>query len=808
MATSTFVGCVTGSVTWLHLIVLCVWSLMGGLLVGVGNRGGIVGTQSIIAVVVFGRFSEPAPAALGLAALVLTGGLAQVLLQTVVRWPLPLRVQRMATAAAYRELARLALATDDHSALAPAAALDDAEGALASPTLFGDAALMTLRSLVSEGYRSRIQLIGLHALLRQQHPSSREQRRSQSDADSRHDATSSAGAPRGVEDLGRWSLRLTASAFELAAQAIEGRDDPEDELGRLVAELTDALERQESAAGDGPAEPTDPAERQLIKRLQALSGQLRAVSSLAVVARADGGLRSRRPVRRSDRPRERARAHMAELRANMSLQSPAARHAMRLAVVVPLTGLIARELPLSRSYWMVLAAATVLRPEFGATFTRGTERALGTTLGVGLAGAIAVLVHPTGAVTVVLVGLLAWAGYATFPASFATGFAFITALVVFLLNAVSPDTLATASARLLDTLVGGTIGLAAYALWPTWSHVPAWQSLADLVAAERAYVDGVLTALIGGQRAREQQMARLSRRARLTRTNAEATVARSLSEPATRRIDASRSQAVLGAMRRLIQAAHVLRLDAQEDRARGPIPDLKPLKDGMDALLTSVESTFRLHPQQSSPATLLPNLRERYGGVKRALRRENRAAELLTELDEMVDAANGLASAAGLEAVDTGDARDAATSNSEETGVVRENLTMTTFPESHRDLLDAQFATLGTLDGHGFPQLTEVWFLHEGGELKLSLNDSRLKSRHLVERPQCSLLVLDLSNPYRYLEVRGHARIEPDADYAFAQRVGAKYGGADLRDHDRPGEGRITVTLEPTNVYAVDMSAG
>ena len=69
--------------------------------------------------------------------------------------------------------------------------------------------------------------------------------------------------------------------------------------------------------------------------------------------------------------------------------------------------------------------------------------------------------------TIVLVGLLARAGYAVFPASFAVGFAFITAVVVFLLNAISPDTLATAWARLLDTLVGGTLGLLAYRLWPT-----------------------------------------------------------------------------------------------------------------------------------------------------------------------------------------------------------------------------------------------------------------------------------------------------------------------------------------------------
>ena len=48
---------------------------------------------------------------------------------------------------------------------------------------------------------------------------------------------------------------------------------------------------------------------------------------------------------------------------------------------------------------------------------------------------------------------------------------------------------------------------------------------------------------------------------------------------------------------------------------------------------------------------------------------------------------------------------------------------MTTFPPSHRDLLDAQVATLATIGGDGFPQLTEISFIHEDGELKLSLND-------------------------------------------------------------------------------------
>ncbi len=132
---------------------------------------------------------------------------------------------------------------------------------------------------------------------------------------------------------------------------------------------------------------------------------------------------------------------------------------------------------------------------------------------------------------------------------------------------------------------------------------------------------------------------------------------------------------------------------------------------------------------------------------------------------------------------------------------------MTDFPDSHRDLLDGQFASLGTIGGDGLPQLTEVWFLHDDGELKLSLNRSRLKTRNLVKRPECSVLLLDLQNPYRYLEVRGHAKLEPDDDYAFARKLGAKYD-ADLSAHDRPGETRVVVTIEPANIYAVDMTGG
>jgi PPOX class probable F420-dependent enzyme len=130
---------------------------------------------------------------------------------------------------------------------------------------------------------------------------------------------------------------------------------------------------------------------------------------------------------------------------------------------------------------------------------------------------------------------------------------------------------------------------------------------------------------------------------------------------------------------------------------------------------------------------------------------------------------------------------------------------VTDFPQTHADLLDAPVATLGTIDSEGRPQLTVVWFLHDAGELKLWLNGGRAKTRNLGERPACSLLILDLANPARYLEVRGEARLTPDPDYAFAPKLGAKYG-MDLSGIDAPGETRFVVTIEPEKVYAVDMS--
>lgn len=68
-------------------------------------------------------------------------------------------------------------------------------------------------------------------------------------------------------------------------------------------------------------------------------------------------------------------------------------------------------------------------------------------------------------------------------------------------------------------------------------------------------------------------------------------------------------------------------------------------------------------------------------------------------------------------------------------------------PDSHRDLLEDEFLTLATVGDDGYPQVSEVWFLVEDGQVAMSLNTRRQKVKNLETEPACTALLLDLQNP-------------------------------------------------------------
>jgi PPOX class probable F420-dependent enzyme len=129
-------------------------------------------------------------------------------------------------------------------------------------------------------------------------------------------------------------------------------------------------------------------------------------------------------------------------------------------------------------------------------------------------------------------------------------------------------------------------------------------------------------------------------------------------------------------------------------------------------------------------------------------------------------------------------------------------MTTPEIPDSHKGLLNAQVGVLGTIGASGRPQLSATWFLAEGDTVKISLNTARQKVKNLQANPKVSFLIFDPDNPYKYVELRGDAEITADEDYSFANKLGAKYGGANLRERDNPGDSRVVVTIKPARVIA------
>lgn len=125
-------------------------------------------------------------------------------------------------------------------------------------------------------------------------------------------------------------------------------------------------------------------------------------------------------------------------------------------------------------------------------------------------------------------------------------------------------------------------------------------------------------------------------------------------------------------------------------------------------------------------------------------------------------------------------------------------------PDSHLDLLgwDARaFAHMATLGPRAEPQSNPMWFDWDGTHVLISMTKKRQKYRNLHRDKRASLSIMDPSNPYRYIEIRGElVEIEDDPDIDFISRLAKKYLGRDRYPWHRPGDERVKVKILPVKV--------
>ena len=121
--------------------------------------------------------------------------------------------------------------------------------------------------------------------------------------------------------------------------------------------------------------------------------------------------------------------------------------------------------------------------------------------------------------------------------------------------------------------------------------------------------------------------------------------------------------------------------------------------------------------------------------------------------------------------------------------------TLQVIPESHADLLDSKaLAHVATIGPGGEPQVNPVWFGTQDGYIMFSQTTTRQKFRNVQDEPRVAFSIVDPTNDYRYLEVRGVVeRVDPDPDNAFINSMAKKYLGEDIYPWHRPGDERVVV---------------
>ena len=604
VALSTLVGGLTGSVGWLLILATGIWGVVAGMFASVSPVALVVGLQACSALIVYAHLALTPVQALQIAVLVGLGALFQTLLAIIPSPWTNTAPERSALAAIYQKLAEYAASVfSEQDVLQLADVLLQGHTTLSHSDTRSEKGNMFAR-LLDEAERLRLTLTILASGC-QQLSKGQQEERSASDYLGR--------IIRASAD----ELRMIAQALQPAPRAMEySSSRSEEAIKQSLAEL------RRLAQTCGSQQEI----QHLLPYCTALLAELHMARRLAVswrYARQYWPARIHFPYPRP--PQLHLEDAWASIRANLTLQSSAFRHALRLGIALALaTALyLVFHLPIERGYWIPLTVVLVLRSDFITTFTRGIARLVGTTLGAVLTTLLVVFLMPSQPVLVAIITIAAYLMYSTLFANYAIFSVAITMAVVFLLSFTAPQTVMTAANRAIDTAIGGVLALLIYALWPTWEQFQVPANIAKRLEALCHYVDEVMQQYARPSELQRHELDRRHMESRLARSNAIGSVRRALQEPKAHRVDAELAEGLLGAADNISRSA--LRLEAylHDHPRRYALPEIATFSEQTDQAMSRLVAALR----EGQLATALPDLPAALRALQAAVKAKKQAPD-------------------------------------------------------------------------------------------------------------------------------------------------------------------------------------
>ena len=291
------------------------------------------------------------------------------------------------------------------------------------------------------------------------------------------------------------------------------------------------------------------------------------------------------------------------LRANLTWQSVAFRHATRtLCVIIPVLFVMHR-INNPFGHWLAITMILTLQPHFSATWIRAAERVGGTIAGGIIAALIGLVCTTPLAVSLTMVPL-AVAAFAMRGVNYSAFIAILTPMIVLLIEQIVPgeSPRIVAFSRIGFTLLGGLLAIAAnFLLWPGFETNRLGAATSSAVRAHQAYLRATFASLTG---APSLPIDAARRAAGLASNNLEASISRALAEPHRGADPALRCAVVVdAALRRMAGRLVNLRL------AR---PLLSPDDQASLALWAGflADHLENAAPSSAPPAALPPSLAE------------------------------------------------------------------------------------------------------------------------------------------------------------------------------------------------------
>lgn len=175
------------------------------------------------------------------------------------------------------------------------------------------------------------------------------------------------------------------------------------------------------------------------------------------------------------------------------------RHAVRGALALTLAMALARGLGLKHAVWLPISVMVIMRPSVGGTLRHSWRRLTGTVLGAAL-GILILFFKPALGVSIALVVLLFFLTIMFKVYNYTAFSCTLTAAVILLLGIIFADGWEMGLERIIDTVLGVTIGLgASFLVWPNMARKNLRAQMGDLIHAQynhfkqlsESYLDGM-----------------------------------------------------------------------------------------------------------------------------------------------------------------------------------------------------------------------------------------------------------------------------------------------------------------------------